>query len=336
MSVPAQFTLDREPPGPSSRKTGLVITEIMYNPRAVPGLATNLTHEFIELYNSKPWAEDISGFAISGAVQYVFPPGTILSPSGYIVVARVPEMVQTNYGITNVVGPWNGAATNRLSTEEGQVRLLNRQGAVLLEVNYADSPPWPETADGTGHSLSLVRPSWGEDNFQAWAESDSVGGSPGGPDPLTLDPLASVFINEWNNHSDPVDWIELYNHSNDSVDLSGAWLSDDPLTNKFRIPDGTTISARGYLSWDQNQLGFELFAGGETIFLWNSNQTRVIDVIDFRGASNNVTQGRSPNGGPNIYGLSTPTRTAPNSAPMRYPVVINELMFNPDLRPERR
>jgi hypothetical protein len=205
--VPAQFTLDREPPGPSSRKTGLVITEIMYNPRAVPGLATNLTHEFIELYNSKPWAEDISGFAITGLVHYVFPPGTILSPSGYLVVARVPEMLQTNYGITNVVGPWDGATTNRLSTDGGQVRLLNRQGAVLLEINYADSPPWPETADGTGHSLSLVRPSWGEDNFQAWAESDSVGGSPGGPDPLTLDPLASVFINEWNNHSDPVDWI---------------------------------------------------------------------------------------------------------------------------------
>ncbi len=307
----------------------MVITEIMYNPRPVPGQATNFTHEFIELYNSKPWSEDISDFAITGMVHYVFPPGTILAPGAYLVVARVPGLIQTNYGITNVVGPWDGATTNRLSTDGGQVRLLNRLGAVLLDIDYADSPPWPETADGTGHSLALVRPSWGENNFQAWAESDSVGGSPGGPDPLTLDPLASVFINEWNNHSDPVDWIELYNHSNNPVDLSGAWLSDDPLTNKFRIPNGTTIPARGYLSWDQIELGFELFAGGETIFLWNSNQTRVIDVIDFRGASNNVTQGRWPNGGPNIYGLANPTRNGPNSAPMRYPVVINEIMYNP-------
>jgi len=37
------FTLDREPPGPSSRKTPLVITEIMYNPRPLPGLDTNQT-----------------------------------------------------------------------------------------------------------------------------------------------------------------------------------------------------------------------------------------------------------------------------------------------------
>lgn len=324
----AQFTLDREPPGPSSRKTGLVITEIMYNPRAVPGLATNLTHEFIELYNSKPWNEDISGFAITGLVHYVFPPGTILSPSGYLVVARVPEMLQTNYGITNVLGPWDGAATNRLSTEGGQVRLLNRQGAVLLEVNYADSPPWPEAADGTGHSLSLVRPSWGEDNFQAWAQSDVVGGSPGGPDLLTPEPMASVVINEFQNHANPVDWIELYNHSNDPVDLSGAYLTDDPLTNKFRIPDGTTIPARGFLSWESAQLGFELFAGGETIFLWNSNQTRVIDVVDFRGASNGVSQGRYPDGGPNFYGMPN-TRGGPNAVPVRYPVVINEIMFNP-------
>ena len=328
-SASAQFSLDREPPGPSSRKTGLAITEIMYNPRQVPGLATNLTLEFIELFNSKPWAEDIGGFAISGTVNYVFPSNTVLGAGAYMVVARVPWLIQSNYNITNVVGPWDGADTNRLSTEEGIVQLLNRQGAVLLEVDYRDSPPWPEAADGTGHSLSLARPSYGENDFRAWSESDRVGGSPGGPDPKTMDPLANVVINEWRNHSDPVDWIELYNHGNSAVDLSGAWLSDDPTTNKFRIPDGTSIPGRGFRSWDQTQLGFELFAGGETIFFWNSNQTRVLDVIDFRGQSNNITSGRWPDGGPIQYGLASATQGGPNSAPMRYGVVISEIMYNP-------
>jgi hypothetical protein len=325
----AQFSLDREPPGPSSRKTGLVITEIMYNPRPVPGLATNLTLEFIELFNSKPWAENIGGFAIGGTVSYLFPSNTMLGAGAYLVVARVPQLIQTNYNITNVFGPWVGAETNGLSIEEGTVQLLNRQGAVLLTVNYEDSPPWPEAADGTGHSLSLARPSYGEDDFRAWSESDRVGGSPGGPDPKTMDPLANVVINEWQNHSDPVDWIELYNHGNTAVDLSGAWLSDDPTTNKFRIPDGTTLPGRGFRSWDQTQLGFELFAGGETIFFWNSNQTRVIDVIDFRGQSNNITSGRWPDGGPIQYGLATRTQGGANSGPMRYGVVITELMYNP-------
>ena len=145
----------------------------------------------------------------------------------------------------------------------------------------------------------------GENNFRAWSESDVVGGSPGGPDPMPAEPLASIFINEWQNHSDPVDWVELYNHSNAAVDLSGAQLTDNPQgTNAFHIPNGTVIPARGFVSWDQAQLGFELFAGGETIFLWNSNQTRVIDVIDFRGSSNNLSQGRWPDGGPNIYSLT--------------------------------
>ena len=327
----AQYSPDREPSGPSSRKTGLAITEIMYNPRAVPGQSTNVTLEFIEVFNSKPWAEDISGFSINGLVRYVFPSNSVLAAGGYIVVARYPGLVFTNYGITNVVGPWIGATTNRLSTERGLVQLRNRQGAVLLAINYQDSPPWPEGADGTGHSLVLARPSYGEDDFRAWSESDVVGGSPGGPDPHGPEPLASLVINEWQNHSDPVDWIELYNHSNIPVDLSGAWLSDDPSTNKYRIQNGTTIPARGFLTWDQNQLGFELFAGGETIFLWNSNQTRLIDVIDFRGSSNNVSQGRWPDGGSFIYGMAanSSSRGLPNPRPIRYGVVINEIMYNP-------
>lgn len=327
----SQISLDREPPGPSSRRTGLVITEIMYNPRPVPGLATNLTKEFIELFNSKPWDEDIGGFRITGSVNYLFPSNTVLGAGAYLVVARVPDIIRTNYSITNIFGPWDGAETNRLSTEEGTVQLLNRQGAVLLSVNYEDSPPWPEAADGTGHSLVLARPSYGEDDFRAWSESDVVGGSPGRADPTPNEPLANIFINEWQNHSDPVDWIELYNHSNVAVDLSGAWLSDDPTTNKFRIPNGTIIPARGFVTWDQDQLRFELFAGGETILLWNSNQTRVIDVIDFRGASNNVSQGRWPDGGPFIYGIAanSASRGQPNPRPVRYGVVISEIMYNP-------
>ncbi len=330
----AQFSLDREPSGPSSRRTGLAITEIMYNPRPVPGQATNFTHEFIELFNSKPWAEDISGFSIDGTVRYTFPSNTVLQSGAYVVVARVPGLIRTNYGIANVLGPWDGATTNRLSIDEGTVTLRNRLGAVLLSVNYQDSPPWPEAADGTGHSLSLARPSFGEADFRAWSESDSVGGSPGRADPLTQDPLASIFINEWQHHSDPVDWVELYNHSNDPVDLSGAQLTDNPQgTNAFRVPTGTTIAPRGFLSYDQNQLGFQLFAGGETVFLWSSNQTRIIDVIDFRGGSNNVSQGRWPDGGPNIYNLRhTPSglpNDSPNPRPARSGVVISEIMFNP-------
>ncbi|MFM1768217.1 MAG: hypothetical protein RJA22_746 [Verrucomicrobiota bacterium] len=328
--LPAQLSLDREPPGPCTRKTGLVITEIFYGPKVNPA-RTNESPEFIEVYNAHAWAEDLGGFAIEAtAFRYTFPSNTVLPSKGYLVLARQPGTVITNYGTNfTVVGPWPGATTNRLSPERDTVRLRNRQGAVLLEINYQDSPPWPEGADGTGHSLVLARPSYGEDDFRAWAQSDVVGGSPGRMDPMPVEPLASVVINEWQNHSDPDDWIELYNRSNTAVDLSGAWLSDDPSTNKYRIPNGTIIPARGFLSWTQTQLGFELFAGGETIFFWNAAQTRLLDVMDFRGQSNNITSGRYPDGGPITQGLANPTRGAANARPMRYAVVINEIMYNP-------
>ncbi len=329
-SVQAQYTTDREPIGPSSRKTGLVISEIMYHPQVNPA-RTNDSLEFVEIYNSQPWVEDLSGFSLDGSVHYAFGPNTLLQAGAYLAVARQPELVQTNYAITNVLGPWDGAATNRLPINRGTVQLRNRQGAVLLEVNYVDSPPWSVAADGTGHSLVLARPSFGEDDPRAWAESDRVGGSPGRADPIGFEPLASVVINEWLAHTDlPLqDTIELYNHANFPVDLSGAYLTDSPDTNKFRMTNGTVIPARGFLAFNDTVLGFSLFAEGETIYLVNSNQTRVIDAIDFKGQSNGVSSGRSPDGGPLYYGLAMRTPGAPNSAPKRWAVVLNEIMFNP-------
>src|SRR6266513_711044 len=97
-SADAQFTLDREPVGPSSRKTGLVITEFMYNPRPLSGQPTNQTLEFIELFNSKPWEENIGGFSIDGSVHYTFPSNTLFAAGSYLVVARVPGLIQSNYG----------------------------------------------------------------------------------------------------------------------------------------------------------------------------------------------------------------------------------------------
>ena len=70
----AQVSHKHEPLGPSSRKTGLVISELMYNPRVVT--TTNESLEFIELYNSSAWPENISGCSITGSVYYVFPPNT--------------------------------------------------------------------------------------------------------------------------------------------------------------------------------------------------------------------------------------------------------------------
>ena len=83
--------------------------------------------------------------------------------------------------------------------------------------------------------------------------------------------LAGVVINEFLAHTDDpeLDYVELYNHANQAVDLSGCILTDDPATNKFVVPPGTTIPARGFVVYTQTTLNFALNAAGETIYLKN-------------------------------------------------------------------
>ncbi len=316
--------LTTEPLGPSNRRTGLAFTEIMYHPAP---RTDGRSIEFIELYNSNPFYEVLSGYRISGDVDYIFPPGTILEGGAFLVIARNPADLQAVYGISNAIGPY----ANNLSNSKGTVRLRNRADAILLEVNYDSKPPWPVAADSAGHSLVLARPSYSEDNVKAWAQSDAIGGSPGLVDGVGFAPLRNVVINEFLAHTDlpEVDYVELYNHSTVPVDLSGCWLSDDPGTNKFRIPNGTTIGPTGFVYFTETALGFALSSAGEAIYLVNSNRTRVVDCISFEGQENGFAIGRYPDGAPRFSRLAAKTPGAPN-APLRLEnVVINEIMFHP-------
>jgi hypothetical protein len=100
------------------------------------------------------------------------------------------------------------------------------------------------------------------------------------------------------------DWIELYNTTDSEVDLTGHFLSDNiEKLDKYDIPDGTKIPAKGYLIiWadeDGKQEGlhanFKLSASGENIFLVNSD-TMVIDEITFGEQKTDISFARSPNG----------------------------------------
>jgi hypothetical protein len=132
--------------GPSSRKTGLVISEIMYHPRDAFNGTNKLELEFVEIFNSNPFFEDISGYRLSGDIDYVFPPGTVIQGGDFLVVARVPTDVESFYNLQSVLGPF----TNNLPNDSGQIRLRNNNDHILLQVNYQGGSPWPIAADGAG------------------------------------------------------------------------------------------------------------------------------------------------------------------------------------------
>ena len=325
-AVVATMVNPHEPLGPSSRKTGIIFSEIMWKP--APRTDGNNV-EFLEIYNSTPWFQDISSYQIVCAdMNYTFPSNTIIPGGAFFVIAASPQGIQNVYGLTtNVFGPYSGSLKHSET-----LQLIDEQGAVLLTVPYTDVYPWPVAAGGTGHSIVLANPSYGEGDPRAWDISDVVGGSPGQVDAFHPSPLRSVVINEILPHSEnPAvpQFIEIYNHSTNSVDVSGCILTDDPSTNKFVIPGGTVIGPAGFVSFTQAQFGFTLNGAGETLYFIKPDNSRILDAVQFGAQANGVSYGRWPDGANDFYAFTTNTPGTNNSAIWIGDIVINELMYDP-------
>lgn len=319
------FPTAREPLGPSSRRTGLVFSEIMYHPRNPAGVTNNL--EFIEISNAGSIFEDISGWTIHGGIDFQFPDKTVIPASGILVVAKDPEAIHRTYGITNVTGPFTGSLNNAGDS----LTLSDTFGATKLKMSYGSSGPWPASANGAGHSLILSRASYGENDPRAWSQSELIGGTPGRLDAILPFAQRGVVINEFLAHAkDPAGaFIELYNPTGSAIDLAGCVLSPDPLAPGYRIPAGTSIAARGYLQFPAAQLGFSPDAAGGTLYLINPETTRVIDSLRYDDQELEVAFGRSPDGAPTVRRLSTATPGASNAPWKIEDVVINEIMYAP-------
>ena len=116
------------------------------------------------------------------------------------------------------------------------------------------------------------------------------------------------------------DWIELYNTSAASVDLSGYYLTDNPANlTKWAFPAGTTIAANGFLIvWadeDQEQgplhTNFKLSGSGEPLYLLDA-ALQYVDTLSFPAQTTDLGYARVPNGtGPFV--IQSPTFNAPNN-----------------------
>ena len=317
-----QTILPWEPLGPASRRTGLVISEIFYHPKP---REDGKNPQFLELFNSQSIPESLDGCRLTGDANYAFPDGTVIPAGGFLVVAPAPQDVEAVYGLRGVLGGFSPLPG------KGTVRLRNRARAILLEVNYSGRPAWPAAADGGGHSLVLGRPSYGQDNPEAWMASALIGGSPGRIETYHADPLSMVVINEFlaDANAPLAGYLELYNHSNAALDVSGCVLTDDSVSNKFVLPTGTTIAARGFRTFTAGDLGFSLRASGGTLYFRSAQNTRVLDAVRYEAQEGGVSNGRHPDGAGAFYRLAACTPSAPNGAVRAEDIVINEIMYHP-------
>ena len=121
------------------------------------------------------------------------------------------------------------------------------------------------------------------------------------------------------------DWIELFNTSDMTVDLSGMYLSDNPENPlKWQFPDDTTIEPAGYLLvWADEDGGdepglhanFKLSSNGETVWLYDTdkNNNALLDTVSFAAMESDQSMGRVPDGIGDMQILTIPSPLGPNT-----------------------
>ncbi|MBN1669923.1 MAG: chitobiase/beta-hexosaminidase C-terminal domain-containing protein [Kiritimatiellae bacterium] len=313
------------------------ITEILYNPLG------GSDFEFVEIKNTGSAARGLSEMTVDG-IRYTFAPGTQLEGGQMAVLARNEAVFTNRYpGVRASVAVF-GVYGGRLDNGGERLALLDAEGRTVTGVRYNDKEPWPKAADGDGFSLVPADTSGDADDPANWRASNLIGGSPGYDDGAPY----RVVINEALTHTDlpQVDAIELCNAGTAPVDIGGWYLSDTIADyRKFRIPDGTTLAAGGYVVFDETQFNtdtnepacFALSSHGDQIHLtqWDAASNLLyLASVDFGGAENGVAFGRHVTsdgaaGADFVAQSVSNTLGGANAEPKVGPVVINEIMYHP-------
>lgn len=164
----------------------------------------------------------------------------------------------------------------------------------------------PERAEHEFHTLNVP------------AQSPTVG-------QLVINEILADNVNgEKDEYNDREDWIEVFNTSNTTLDLSNVYLSDDlhnPL--KWKFPNNTLIEPNGFLTvWaddEEYQLprhcNFNMNKTVDTVLLSLGNNT-LLDSTTFGNQLSNISWGRFPNGSGAFQSMNTSFNTYNNNWPL--------------------
>ena len=319
----------------------LSITEIMYNPQDPYG-------EFIELKNIGTETINLNLVSFTNGIDFTFP-SLELAVGEYVIVAQDSNAIRTRYGTAvNIAGQYSG----RLDNAGERITLADAVGRTILDFHYEDG--WHSITDGEDFSLTVINPlnpdpnSW--DEKDSWRPSAYAAGSPGQDDSGILPDPGDVVINEVlaHSHADASDWIELYNTTGTAIDIGGWFISDsNDNSTKYKIANGTTIGPYRFLVlYERQHFGnlndpgcFEPFAlseNGEQLYLssaQNGTLTGYRTVEDFGASATGVSFGRyykSSTDNYNFVAMDYNTEGYANAYPKVGPIVISEIMYNPD------
>lgn len=278
-------------------------------------------------------------------------PSIILGPDEYVLVVKDINAFAERYpSVTevNILGPYEGQLSNGGET----VKLEDFTNSTILEFGYEDN--WYPITDGAG--FSLVTANEDDPNLESWDEKEGwrpsavYNGSPGEEDPAPVANPGDVVINEVlaHSHGSESDWIELHNTTGAVVNIGGWFLSDDDNDfTKYEIAASTVIGANGYIVFYEDvdfgfgsgdpgcHVPFALSENGDTVYLSSGAGGQLgggfSEDEDFGASETGVSLGRyqTSTGDWDFVAMDHNTPGTANAYPKVGPVVINEIMYNP-------
>ncbi|MGI8604613.1 MAG: lamin tail domain-containing protein [Verrucomicrobiales bacterium] len=281
----------------SAAPAAIIISEFLANNRDPLGMEM----EFVELHNPGVAPMDIGNwkFRLDG-VDFTIPSGTSVAAGGYLTIDAVSA--------ASILPPLNDL--------RGEIVLLSATGARVDGVRYG-----PQAA---GYSFSRIN--------GIWTLSSQTRGAANGA--AASAPVASLRFNEWLANPLPGDddWIELFNtHASLPVVLTGLLVgAGNEIT---RVSPPAAIAPTGWLqlfcvaeSQRADTLLFNLPAAGTTLVLQNVTGD-VIDSASFAAQTENVSQGRMPDGTGSITSLAYPSPGIRNHGPLADAPRFNEVLI---------
>lgn len=269
--------------------------------------------DWIEIYNYGTTSVNLNGFGLSDQIDNAFKwsfPDIELAAKEYLIVwASDKDRVSDKSNLHSNFKIKSGGEVVILTSLSGTRLSESPAVALATDKSYGRIP------NGTGNWVFIDTPT---------PKANNSGESSANPEKVAINEFVSSNINGIQDEDGAnEDWIELYNHGNVAINLSGFGLSDDKdLPYKWVFPS-ITINPNQYVivfasSKDRNNSGSELHtnfkigAGGETLFLTNDNGV-LISGSPSVNLLEDTSYGRQPDGTGSWLYFSTPTPGATNN-----------------------
>ena len=234
----------------------VLLSEIYYH-----AASDNDADDFVEIVNVHNEPVAVTGWCIKG-VGFCFTDVTVLEPNEHLVV----------YG---------KSFSGRLGNKGERIRLVDAQDNVRDEVTYADSDPWPESADGDGDSLHRKNLNGDGNNADNWSAAPPSPGeefAEGTGLSMTKSPkvvMTEILYNALDGN--PVaDFVELHNQTSQALALDGWCMSG----SNACFAAGDVIEPHGFLVVSGLSHGVSLGNGGQTLQLID-DVNEIHDVVKY-------------------------------------------------------